>query len=67
VISVHVNGEELFMEPPLTLQSLIQSLQISPQAVAVAVNSEIVPRSEHSAFPLRDKDRIEIIRPAGGG
>lgn len=67
MISVHINGEERLLEPHLTLQDLIQTLQIPSQAVAVAVNSEIVPRSELLTFPLRDKDRIEIIHAVGGG
>ena len=35
--------------------------------VAVARNSEIVPRSEFEAVRIEDGDRIEIVQAIGGG
>lgn len=55
------------MEEALTVQGLIRKIQIHSPAIAVAVNSEIVPRSSFDAVLLKDNDRIEIIRPVGGG
>jgi len=35
--------------------------------VAVEVNREIVPRSQHEGFQLQDNDRVEVVFAIGGG
>lgn len=67
VIAIQVNGETFNFEDSLTIQELIRRIQIHSPAIAVAVNSEIVPRSSFDNIKLRDADRVEIIRPVGGG
>jgi sulfur carrier protein len=37
------------------------------QRVAVEVNLEIVPRSQHANRSLSAGDRVEIVRAIGGG
>jgi sulfur carrier protein len=67
LISVQVNGETLNFEDTLTILELIRKIEIHSVAIAVAVNSEIIPRSSFDDIKLRDQDRVEIIRPVGGG
>jgi thiamine biosynthesis protein ThiS len=67
MFTIQVNGEPFNVEPPLTVQGLIRKIQVHSPAIAVAVNSEIVPRSAFDAVVLKADDRIEIIRPVGGG
>jgi sulfur carrier protein len=67
LITIQVNGEPFNVEENLTVQGLIRKIQISSPAIAVAVNSEIVPRSSLDAVTLRPEDRVDIIRPVGGG
>jgi sulfur carrier protein len=38
-----------------------------PEGFAIAVNGEVAPRSEWATTPLRDGDRIEIVRAMQGG
>jgi thiamine biosynthesis protein ThiS len=33
----------------------------------VAVNREIAPKATYASVALRDGDRVEIVRPMGGG
>ena len=42
-------------------------LQIILQYGAVAVNRRVVRKRDHEATYLRAGDRIEIVRPVGGG
>ena len=69
MIVIQINGEKQTIpdEEPVTIQSLFRSLNLETRAIAVAVNSEVIPRSEFGKICLRDRDRIEIIRPVGGG
>ena len=61
-----INGKTIEIESD-TIETMLMELGIPRQIVAVAVNSEIVPRSEHSEQILSDGDCVEIIRPIGGG
>ena len=67
MVTIQVNGEPLSIEEALTVQELIRKIQIHTPAIAVAVNSEVVPRSSFDAVRLKADDRVEIIRPVGGG
>lgn len=50
-----------------TIDALLKDLSVPREGLAVAVNSEIVPRSRHSEHILNEGDVIDIIRPIGGG
>jgi sulfur carrier protein len=65
-VTLRVNGEPLAFDGS-TLGALLVHLGAQPDGVAVAVNGEVVPRSERELRPLRDGDRVEIIRAVGGG
>ncbi len=67
MLTIQINGETRELQEAVTVQQFIQDIGISSRALAVAVNSEIVPRSEFDRVRLRDRDRIEIIRAVGGG
>ncbi|MBI2083530.1 MAG: sulfur carrier protein ThiS [Deltaproteobacteria bacterium] len=67
MISVQINGEEKQIESQQTVQKLLEFLRIKNQAVAVAINNEIVPNSEVITREIHEGDRIEVVRPVGGG
>ncbi len=67
MISIQLNGEEKHLEQSVTLFDLLKAFQISSPAIAIAVNSEVVPRSAFEKIRVRDRDRVEIIHPVGGG
>jgi thiamine biosynthesis protein ThiS len=70
-MKLQVNGEErTFAEPAaadLTLSSLIESLGMKPDRVAIELNREIAPRDRWSQIALKDGDRLEIVQFVGGG
>lgn len=66
-LRVLLNGEARALSGPMTIAALLSSLGLPADGVAVALNLQVVPRSQHHAVPLREGDRIEIIRAVGGG
>jgi len=50
-----------------SLQDLVDRLQLTGKRIAVEVNLEIVPRSQHSDHLLQAGDRVEIVHAIGGG
>jgi sulfur carrier protein len=66
-MKVTVNGQAMDVEPGITVDGLLALLKIKREYTAVAVNREITPKSEYASLKLGDGDKIEIVRPMGGG
>ena len=64
---VFLNGESQTIRDAVTVSQLLHDLGLGDRRVAVEVNQEIVPRSQHGAYRLHDDDRIEVVRAVGGG
>ena len=64
---VILNGEEQEIPDDITVSDLLSELKVSLQYGAVAVNRKVVRKRDHGATCLRAGDRIEIVRPVGGG
>jgi sulfur carrier protein len=64
---VILNGEEQEIRDDITVAELLRELQIILQYGAVAVNRRVVRKRDHEATSLKAGDRIEIVRPVGGG
>lgn len=67
-MQIQLNGEALTLEPETgSVAQLVQSLGLAGQRIAVEVNEEIVPRSEHDSTRLGEGDRVEVVHAIGGG
>ena len=64
MIRLTVNGEKLQQITSRNLQELIETLRLTEKNIAVEVNQEIIPRSEHQTTRLREGDRVDIVRAA---
>jgi len=62
-----VNGEKRPVPSGQTLSELVRELDLEGRRVAVEVNEEIVPRSEHAQYVLNSGDRVEVVAAIGGG
>ena len=51
----------------LSVEALLTHLAVKREYTAVAVNREITPKATYAAVALREGDRVEIVRPMGGG
>lgn len=66
-ITISLNGDTTVVTQGATVSLLIEQLQLAGKRVAVELNQDILPRSEHHARELRDGDRVEIVQAIGGG
>lgn len=64
---ITLNGQLHPLEHPETIQALVQTLQLDPNAVAIEVNHEIIPKSCWHERPLQPGDRVEVVEFIGGG
>ena len=66
-MKITLNGEDRSLERPMTVSELLLEIGAAGKRVAVEVNQEIVPRSEHTQYQLKNDDRVEVVQAIGGG
>lgn len=68
MIEITVNGETMHIDTNTIVSELLQNLGITDhKGVAIAINEEVVPRSQWSVKMLSSKDRIIVIKATAGG
>ena len=66
-MKITLNGQERQLAAPVTVATLLATLGMADKRVAVEVNQEIVPRSRHAEYKVKDNDRVEVVVAIGGG
>lgn len=66
-VQVQVNGVPRRIPAPHHVSQLLEMLGMGGRRVAVAVNREVLLRSQLSGFELAEGDRVEILEAVGGG
>lgn len=66
-MTLTVNGERREISDGATLESLLRTLDIASERVAVEINRVLVPRAEFPRAVLRNGDKVEIVHFVGGG
>ncbi len=66
-MKIIINGQEQALPAPVTVAAMLDTLGMAGRRVAVEVNQEIVPRSRHGEYQLKDSDRVEVVVAIGGG
>ena len=64
---IMVNGQPMDVADGVTVEALLRQLDVNRTFTAVAVNREITPKSAYASTTLSPGDRVEIVRPMGGG
>ena len=66
---VLLNGETAELAEGATVQAAVESLELpaSGRGVAVAVDAEVVPRTEWGQHELQEGARVEVLRAIQGG
>lgn len=67
MIAVTINGRKVDLDGPARLIDYLQSRGLAGKPIAVAVNGNVLRREEFDGVTLADGDRVEIVRPVGGG
>jgi len=66
-MKIMLNGEPKELESSLSLQQLLDHLQILSGRVACEVNLKIIKRAFYASTFLKEGDTVEIIQAIGGG
>ena len=67
--SILLNGEQTSIDAGTTVEQLLGRLDVPPQArgVAVAVDAEVVPRTQWPRTVVADGAEVEVVTAIQGG
>jgi thiamine biosynthesis protein ThiS len=66
-VTIQLNGDRFESGGPLTISTLLATLDIDARRVAVERNFVVVKRDRYELTDLADGDQIEIVNFVGGG
>ena len=68
-MKVLLNGSETDLADGATVQTAVEALDLpaAGRGVAVAVDAEVVPRTQWETHELNDGARVEVLRAIQGG
>ena len=66
-MKLRINGESRDTPALATVADLAAWLDLPAFGSAVELNGEVVRRADHPATPLKEGDRLEVVRLVGGG
>lgn len=64
---IQLNGERYELPDGQSVADLLQCLELTGRRLAVELNQDIVPRSQHASTVLTEGDRVEVVHAIGGG
>jgi sulfur carrier protein len=67
MIRITVNGEAVEIESPMTVEQLLETVDVPPNYLAVEVNADVVPRERYTEVTVADGDAVEVVTLVGGG
>ena len=66
-MQIQLNGEPFELPDAQSVADLLARLELGGRRVAVELNLDIVPRSQHASTALKGGDRVGIVHAIGGG
>ncbi|MAU24564.1 MAG: sulfur carrier protein ThiS [Dehalococcoidia bacterium] len=64
---IYLNGKETEVKKDLSVKEFISSQGLDNKMIAVAINMKIIHKNEYNKTVIYEGDKIEIVRPVGGG
>lgn len=67
-MTIFLNNQAKELSEPSSVSALLQLLALEHQrGIAVAINDQVVPRSNWNSYQLKENDRLTLIRATQGG
>lgn len=67
MIEISVNGQAVEIESEMTVEQMLDTVDVPPNYLAVEVNAEVVPREQYTTAMVRAGDQVEVVTLVGGG
>jgi len=66
-MQIRLNGCSFELPDGATVAELLATQDLLGRRVAVELNLDIVPRSQHASTVLKEHDCVEVVHAIGGG
>ena len=66
-IHVRLNGKGREIDSGLSVQELVESLDLNPKLIVVELNREILSRDCFGEIQVSEGDQVELVHFVGGG
>lgn len=66
-IQVRLNGKDREIDSDLSVQELVESLDLNPKLIVVELNGEILSRDSFGEVQVSEGDQVELVHFVGGG
>jgi len=66
-VKLTINGKEKEVCSSTTVTELVRELKINAPNIAVALNCQVIPKSQYPDTLIKAGDQIEIVHAVGGG
>jgi sulfur carrier protein len=67
MMEITLNGAAHQLTEQQSVAELVAALNLSQQAIAVAVNRSIIARQRWAEHQLQAHDQVDVVRAIGGG
>lgn len=67
MITINVNQKSHQIPKNTKLNELIAHLQIAPSGIAIAINSQVIPKKHWANYSLSQSEDVLIIKATQGG
>jgi len=67
MIKITVNGQFVEIDDFMTVEQVLDTVDVPPNYLAVEVNAEVVPREQYTTHMLQNGDEVEVVTLVGGG
>lgn len=67
MIQITVNGKGVEIESSMTVEQLLDTVEVPPNYLAVEVNADVVPREDYTKTMVNEGDDVEVVTLVGGG
>lgn len=67
MIQIVVNGNSVEIAGPMSVEQLLDTVEVPPNYLAVELNADVVPRERYSSQMVQAGDEIEVVTLVGGG
>ena len=64
---IYLNGKQTEINKDLTVEEFISTQGLNNKMIAVAINMKIIHKNDYDKTINSNGDKIEIVRPVGGG
>ena len=66
-MTIFINGEARELDDGLTVDAMLDALELPKQRVAIELNRRVVRKQEWESTAVADNDRVEVVHFVGGG